>query len=87
MIILHIVIALLSLVFAVIAIVRPSIQQIKVVGAATIATLITGAVLVIQGANILHMCLSGLLFTTLTVAAMTIALRNLQHQQTGTDAS
>lgn len=87
MIILHIVIALLSLVFAVIAIVHPSMQQVKVVGATTIATLITGAVLVIQGANILHMCLSGLLFTSLTVAAMTIALRNLQHQQAGTDAS
>jgi hypothetical membrane protein len=81
MIIFHIVIALLSLVFAVIAIVRPSVRNVTRVGASTVATLITGAVLVFQGASLLHVCLSGLLFTSLTIAAMTISLRSLQRQQ------
>lgn len=81
MIMLHIAIAVLSLIFAVAALFRPSMGQIKIVGAMTIATLATGAVLIAQGANFLHMCLSGLLFTTLTVVAMSISLRMLHRQQ------
>jgi len=83
MIILHIIIALLSLIFAGAALVRPSVRQIKIVGASTIATLATGVVLIAQGANILHMCLSGLLFTSLTVAAMSLSLRAV-HRQSST---
>lgn len=81
MIILHIAVALLSLIFAVVALVRPSMGQIKIVGTMTIATLATGGVLIAQGANILHMCLSGFLFTSLTVAAMLMSLRMLHRQQ------
>jgi hypothetical protein len=81
MIVIHIVIAVLSLIFAVAALVRPSMSQIKIVGTMTVATLATGIVLIAQGANILHMCLSGLLFTSLTVAAMLISLRVLHRQQ------
>ncbi len=81
MIILHIVIALLSLIFAGIALARPSVTQIKIVGASTIATLATGAVLIAQGANVLHLCLSGLLFTSLTVTAMSLSLRAVHRQQ------
>jgi hypothetical protein len=81
MIILHIAIALLSLIFAVIALIRPSMGQIKIVGAMTIATLATGAVLVSQGASVLHMCMVGLLFTSLTVTAMVLSLRALHRQQ------
>lgn len=81
MIILHIAIAILSLIFAVVALVRPSMGQIKIVGATTIATLATGTILITQGANILHVCLSGLLFTSLTVAAMLVSLRMLHRQQ------
>lgn len=81
MIILHIAVAILSLIFAVVALVRPSMAQVKIVGATTIATLATGAVLIAQGANILHVCLSGLLFTSLTVAAMSVSLRMLHRQQ------
>lgn len=81
MIILHIAIAVLSLIFAGIALVRPSVKQIAIVGVATVATLATGTVLVVQGASMLHMCISGLLFTSLTVTAMTISLRSLRRQQ------
>jgi len=81
MIIIHIAIAVLSLIFAVAGLIRPSIGQIKIVGATTIATLATGVVLIAQGANVLHMCLSGLLFTSLTVTAMSVSLRMLHRQQ------
>lgn len=81
MIIIHIAIAVLSLIFAVAGLIRPSMGQIKIVGATTIATLATGVVLIAQGANVLHMCLSGLLFTSLTVTAMSVSLRMLHRQQ------
>jgi len=81
MIILHIAIAVLSLILAATALIRPSLGQVKLVGATTIATLTTGAVLIAQGASMLHMCLSGLLFTTLTVTAMSVSLRMLHRQQ------
>lgn len=87
MIILHVAIALLSLIFAVIAIVRPSLRHITFVGVTTAATLATGALLVFQGANLLHVCLSGLLFTSLTITAITISLRSLQRRQISVEAS
>ncbi len=86
MIILHIAIAVLSLLLAVAALVRPSLGQIKLVGTMTFATLTTGAILIAQGANVLHMCLSGLLFTSLTVAAMSVSLRMLHRQQAAVHA-
>jgi len=87
MIILHIAIAVLSLILSVAALVRPSLGQIKLVGTMTIATLATGAILIVQGASVLHMCLSGLLFTSLTVAAMLVSLRLLHRQQAAAHVS
>jgi len=87
MIILHIAIAVLSLILSVAALVRPSLGQIKLVGTMTIATLATGAILIVQGASVLHMCLSGLLFTSLTVAAMLVSLRLLYRQQAAAHVS
>lgn len=87
MIILHIAIAVLSLILSVAALVRPSLGQIKLVGTMTIATLATGAILIVQGASVLHMCLSGLLFTSLTVAAMLVAFRLLHRQQAAAHVS
>jgi len=83
MIILHIAIAVLSLILSVAALVRPSLGQIKLVGTMTIATLATGAILIVQGASVLHMCLSGLLF----VAAMLVSLRLLHRQQAAAHVS
>ena len=87
MIILHIAIAVLSLILSVAALVRPSLGQIKLVGTMTIATLATGVILIAQGASVLHMCLSGLLFTSLTVAAMLVSLRLLYRQQAAAHVS
>jgi len=87
MIILHIAIAVLSLILSVAALVRPSLGQIKLVGTMTVATLATGAILIVQGASVLHMCLSGLLFTSLTVAAMLVSLRLLHRQQAAAHVS
>jgi len=81
MLILHIVIAILSLVLSALTLAHPSTKRIKVVGVATMATLATGSILVAEGADILHMCVSGLLFTSLTVAAMTVSSRMLRRQQ------
>jgi len=81
MIILHIAIAVLSLILAGVTLVRPSMKQIKIVGSSTIATLATGAILIAQGANVLHMCISGLIFTALTITAMLISLRTVHRQQ------
>lgn len=77
----HIAIALLSIIVAGASMARPSMKLVKVVAGLTVATLTSGTVLVFQGASVWHLCLSGLLFTSLTVAAMAIALHRLKFAQ------
>lgn len=74
----HIIIALISLVLAAVSIARPSTKLVKTVSATTIATLASGTILIFQGASVLHLCMSGLLFTTLTVSAIAISVRRMK---------
>ena len=77
----HIAIALLSIVVAAVSVARPSMKLVKVVASLTAATLTSGTVLLLQGASVWHLCLSGLLFTSLTVVAMAVALRRLKFTE------
>lgn len=76
--ILHISIALLSLVLAAVVAARPSMKLVKIVSGTIIATLASGTALIFQGASLWHLCLSGLVFTMLTVGAVVVALRRMK---------
>ena len=76
--VLHIIIAITSLAFAVYAAVGPSMKMIKTASVSIAATLVSGSVLIFQGADILHLCLSGLVFTVVTVGAVAVALRRMK---------
>lgn len=75
---LHITIAIISIVVAGILIVRPSHSLIKVELGLTAGTIMSGVILVLQGASLLHLCMSGLLFTSLSTTAVVVANRRLR---------
>lgn len=73
MLILHISIALASLIFATITFFAPSLKKITISYGLIIATVGTGtALLIINPKNLLHTCLSGLFYVTV-VSLVTIA--------------
>ena len=74
----HILIAVTSLIIGAVLVARPSHTLVKVGSGLIAATLASGTVLVFQGANLWHLCMSGLLFTTLSVAAVAVALRRMK---------
>lgn len=74
----HIAIAFLSLLAAGIALTRPSMKSAKIVAGFTAGTLLSGATLVLMGANLLHLCVSGLVFTSLTTAAIITVVRRVR---------
>lgn len=76
--ILHIAIALISLVLAALVAARPNMKLVKVVLGFIAATLASGSVLILQGASLWHLCLSGLVFTLLSVGAVVVALRRMK---------
>ncbi len=78
MLILHILIAVLSLIVAGVLFARPSHRLVRVQLGFIGGTLLSGTVLVAEGANLLHLCISGLVFTSLSVAAVVIAVRRLR---------
>ena len=74
----HIIIAIISVIVAVILLARPSQTLVKTELGLIAGTLLSGIVLLFQGASLLHLCVSGLLFTSLSVAAVVIAVRRMQ---------
>ena len=74
----HIIIAIISVIVAVILLARPSQTLAKTELGLIAGTLLSGIVLLFQGASLLHLCVSGLLFTSLSVAAVVIAVRRMQ---------
>lgn len=74
----HIIIAISSVILAAVVAARPSMTLVKVVSGTIIATLASGSLLIFQGADILHLCLSGLAFTVFTVGAVAVALRRMK---------
>lgn len=73
----HIIIAIISLIVAAVLLARPSRGLVKVELGLIAGTLLSGTILLFQGASLLHLCVSGLLFTSLSVVAVVIALRRL----------
>ena len=74
----HIIIAIISVIVAVILLARPSQTLVKTELGLIAGTLLSGTALLLQGASLLHLCVSGLLFTSLSVAAVVIAVRRMQ---------
>ena len=74
----HIIIAIISVIVAVILLARPSQVLVKTEFGLIPGTLLSGIVLLFQGASLLHLCVSGLLFTSLSVVAVVIAVRRMK---------
>lgn len=74
----HIIIAIISVIVAVILLARPSQVLVKTELGLITGTLLSGIVLLFQGASLLHLCVSGLLFTSLSVVAVVIAVRRMK---------
>ena len=74
----HIAIAIASLIVAGVLLVRPSARLIKVQIGLIAGTITSGVVLVVLGASLLHLCLSGLLFTSLSLASVIVAAKKLR---------
>lgn len=74
----HIIIAIISLIVAAILLARPSRGLVKTEVSLIGGTLLSGTVLLFQGASLLHLCISGLLFTSLSVVAVLVAIRRMK---------
>ena len=74
----HIIIAIISVIVAVVLLARPSQVLVKTELGLIAGTLLSGIVLLFQGASLLHLCVSGLLFTSLSVVAVVIAVRRMK---------
>lgn len=73
----HIVIALISIVVSAYLMFRPQQSLLKVSYVLIGLTLATGTVLILNGANILHTCLSGLVYCLVVAGATEVARRRL----------
>ena len=74
----HIIIAIISLIIAAILLARPTRGLVKTEVSLIAGTLVSGVVLLFQGACLLHLCVSGLLFTSLSVVAVLVAVRRMK---------
>ena len=74
----HIAIAIISLIVTVVLLARPSQALVKTELGLITGTIASGVVLVFQGASLLHLCISGLLFTSLSVVAVVVAVRRMK---------
>ncbi len=74
----HIIIAIISLIIAAILQARPTRGLAKTEAGLIAGTLVSGVVLLFQGASLLHLCISGLLFTSLSVVAVLVAVRRMK---------
>lgn len=73
----HIIIALLSLATATYLVWRPRAQLIRAQYALITLTLATGGWLMIQGADVLHVCVSGLVYVVCVTVLVIVAKRRL----------
>lgn len=74
----HIIIAIISFIIAAILLARPTRGLVETEVSLIAGTLISGVALLFQGASLLHLCISGLLFTSLSVVAVLIAVRRMK---------
>ena len=78
LLVIHIAVALTSLIIAGVLLARPSRALVRVQLGLIGGTLLSGVVLVVEGASLLHLCVSGLVFTSLSVVAVVVAARRLR---------
>ncbi|MGB4957059.1 MAG: hypothetical protein WBO49_01260 [Candidatus Saccharimonas sp.] len=74
----HIIIAIISFIIAAILLARPTRGLVETEVGLIAGTLVSGVALLFQGASLLHLCISGLLFTSLSVVAVLIAVRRMK---------
>ena len=74
----HIIIAIISFIIAAILLARPTRGLVETEVSLIAGTLISGVALLFQGASLLHLCISGLLFTSLSVVAVLVAVRRMK---------
>ena len=77
MLVLHILIAITSIIVALMSLLRPSTISLRASYALTGLTVVSGAGLVFAGYDIVHACMSGLAVTVLTGALSLVARRKL----------
>lgn len=73
----HIIIALASVALSIYLMIRPSQALLATSYTLIGLTLATGTLLVFSGANVLHTCLSGLIYCSVVVGATEVARRRL----------
>lgn len=73
----HIIIALASIVLSAYLMLRPHNSLLKVSYALIGLTLATGTMLIFTGANVLHTCLNGLIYSLVVAGATEVARRRL----------
>lgn len=73
MIMLHIFIATASLLLATAALARPTSTLVTINCGLIASTLLSGVALLLSGADLLHLCLSGLFYSLITVTMVTLA--------------
>lgn len=73
----HIIIALASIVLSAYLMLRPHNSLLKVSYALIGLTLATGTALIFTGANVLHTCLSGLIYSLVVAGATEVTRRRL----------
>lgn len=73
----HIIIAIASIILSVYIMLRPQPQLLRVSYALIGLTLATGTLLIFSGANVLHTCLSGLVYCLVVAGATEVARRRL----------
>lgn len=74
----HIIIAIISFIIAAILLARPTRGLVETEVGLIAGTLVSGVALLFQGASLLHLCISGLLFTSLSVVAVLVAVRRMK---------
>ena len=74
----HIIIAIISFIIAAILLARPTRGLVETEVSLIAGTLVSGVALLFQGASLLHLCISGLLFTSLSVVAGLVAVRRMK---------
>lgn len=78
MIIFHIAVAVISLILSAYVAFRPRQVLLNVNYGLISATLLTGVILIINGASVWHMCMSGLVYCLFAVGLAEIARRRLR---------
>lgn len=82
MIIFHIIIAVTSLLLSVLALIKPQQILIRVNYGLIATTIATGAVLVVEGHSLLHICMAGSSYAAAAVAMNIAARRRLLAHET-----